>query len=315
MTKTRTLGEGYWDLVSRYDPKFVSYLSNRFAINPDKFPLAFRGSQKRVSIVDVGKVRFGANDAFPIIAGPCALESRESALRAAKAMKKMGVDIFRGFIWKGRTNPSAFQGVGEEGLDWLSEIREGVGIPIDTEVLSERQLELVDGIADVIQVGARSMQSYELLKALGRVRTPVILKNGVGAGMDEILSAAEYILQGGNRNVIICLRGTKSFAGSGSRFTVDMSAFSILKHLTHLPVIGDPTQGPDHHAIVPSVGFGMTVCGADGLVVEAHEDPPSAITERQQLLDYHEFREMMKFVRLMLDATGRVKLGAYRGEQ
>ena len=305
MPNIKARRDEYWNLVSKYDPDFVSFVSNKFAINPDKFPLAFRGGQKKASIVDVAHVRFGVNDTFPLIAGPCGLESREGALRTAKAMKKMEVDIFRGFIWKGRTNPSAFQGVGEKGLDWLREIKETIGIPIDMEVLSERHLELVDGIADVLQIGSRNMQNYELLKVVGGTRIPVILKNGTGAGIDEILSAAEYILQGGNKNVILCLRGTKSFVGSGSRFTVDMSAFSILKHLTHLPVIGDPTQGADHHDIIPSVGFGMAASGADGLVVEVHENPSSALTEKQQLLNYNEFKVMMKFIRPILKATGR----------
>jgi len=222
-------------------------------------------------------------------------------------LKKKGVNIFRGFIWKGRTNPSAFQGVGDVGLEWLKEIKEEVGIPINTEVLSERHFKLVEDIVDVVQIGARNMQNYELLKTIGKSQLPVILKNGTGAGIDEILSAAEYIIQEGNKNVILCMRGTKSLAGSGSRFTVDMSVFSILKHLTHLPVIGDPTQGPDHHLLVPSVGFGMAACGADGIIVEVHEDPSKALTEKQQLLDYYEFDGMMEFVKNILHATGRGK--------
>lgn len=308
MTNIKKLNDEYWDLVSRYDPDFASFVSKKYAINSDKFPLAFRKGQKNTSIVNVAGVRFGLKDTFPVIAGPCGLESRENTIRSAKTMKKLGADIFRGFIWKGRTNPLSFQGVGDVGLKWLSEIKEEIGIPIDTEVLSEKHLELVKNIADVVQIGARNMQNYELLKAVGKTHVPVILKNGTGAGMDEILSAAEYILHGGNKNVILCMRGTKSLAGSGSRFTVDMSAFSILKHLTHLPVIGDPTQGSDHHLITPSVGFGMAACGADGIVVEVHENPSKALTEKQQLLDYSEFEVMMKLIRRILYATGRTEV-------
>jgi 3-deoxy-7-phosphoheptulonate synthase len=149
------------------------------------------------------------------------------------------------------------------------------------------------------------MQNYELLKAAGRIKKPIILKNGLGSGLDEFLSAAEYILKGGNKNVILCLRGTKPLQGSGSRFALDLSSFAVLRHLTHLPIIGDPTHPADHHLIVPSVSMGIAACGADGLLVEVHPDPKSALTGRQQLLDYDEFAKTMVFIKRILWAIGR----------
>ena len=295
----------YKKLVYGYNADFLSYLKTQFAIDSTKFPLVSREKHPKDSVVKVGDVSFGGGYNYPIIAGPCGLETESQAISSALSMKKLGVHIFRGFIWKGRTNPYSFQGVGEKGITWLKKVKEKTGLPVDTEILSEEHLELVKDVVDIVQIGARNMQNYELLKAVSRISTPVILKNGPGSGIDELLCAAEYIAKGGNRNIILCLRGTKSLAGSGARFTLDMSAISILKHLTCFPVIGDPTHPADHSSIIPSVAFGITACGADGLLVEVHKNPSDALTDKRQLLDYEKFSETLNFINGILRVVGK----------
>jgi 3-deoxy-7-phosphoheptulonate synthase len=292
-------------LVYGYDEDFLSYLKIKFAINSEQFPLVSREKHRRDSIIKVGKVQFGGGCNFPIIAGPCGLKSEKDSIQTAIELKGLGVDVFRGFIWKGRTNPSSFQGVGETGINWLRKVKEQTNLPIDTEILSENHLKLIKDIVDVIQIGARNMQNYELLKAVGSVKIPVILKNGPGAGIDELLCAAEYIARGGNKDIILCLRGTKSLAGSGSRFTLDMSGFAILKRLTHLPVIGDPTHPADHNAIIPSVAMGIAACGADGLLIEVYNKPEMALTDKKQLIDYSQFAKTMHFINGILATIGK----------
>jgi len=291
-------------LVYSYNPAYLEYLSKNFAIDSSNFPRASRKNHPSDSIVKVDSVEFGSS-LFPVIAGPCGLESREQTLEVAMRMKTLGASIFRGFLWKGRTYPGLFEGVEEKGIPWLIEVKKEVGIPINIEVRTEEQLDLVLDAVDVVQIGARNMQNYELLKAVGRAKKPVILKNGLGAGLDEFLGAAEYILNEGNKNVMLCPRGVKSLQGNGSRFALDLCSFSILKHLTHLPVIGDPTHPGNHHLIIPSISMGIAACGADGLLVEVHPDPQNALTDRQQLLDYREFALTMEAIRRILRAIGR----------
>jgi len=298
-------GKVYRELVYKYDPEYLKFLVKQFAIDTKYFPLASRKTHHADTVVDVRGVRFGGGGHFATIAGPCGLENRHDTLETAKALEKLGADVFRGFIWKGRTCPTKFQGVGARGIAWLKDVKEQTGLRVNTEIISIEHFELVKRTSDMVQIGARSMQNYELLKAVGRSRIPVLLKNSPGSGLDELLCAAEYILRGGNRNVILCLRGTKPLTGSGSRFTLDMCAFSILKHLTHLPVIGDPSHPADHSAIVPSVAMGIAACGADGLLIEVHGNPKHALTDRKQLLDYTQFAQTMEFIRGILRVTGR----------
>ncbi|MDE1850336.1 MAG: 3-deoxy-7-phosphoheptulonate synthase, partial [Candidatus Micrarchaeota archaeon] len=298
LKKYRIFGNGY-------SPKFLDYVSKQFAIDQNSFRLASRRLHPRNTIVKIGAVPFGDSKVFPVIAGPCGLDTKENAIKIANLLKKSGASVFRGFLWKGRTDAYTFQGVGEKGLGWLEEIKNRTGLPIDIEILNEQHLDLVKDLVDVVQIGSRNMQNYSLLKAVGRTNIPVILKNSPGSGLDELLCAAEYILKGGNRNVILCLRGTKPLTGSFSRFSLDMCAFPILKQLTHLPIIGDPTQSANNATIIPNVAMSIAASGADGLLVEVHTNPKEALTDKKQLLDYNQFRQTSIYLNKLIKIYGK----------
>lgn len=255
------------------------------------------------TIVNVAGVEIGGSDII-IIAGPCAVESKEQLFETAKAVKASGARILRGGAFKPRSSPYHFQGLGEEGLKLLKEARKETGLPLVTEVMDTRQVELVAGYADMIQIGSRNMQNYPLLKEAGLCGKPVLLKRGMMATIEEFLLAAEYILSQGNEQVVLCERGIRTFETS-TRNTLDLSAIPMLKQLTHLPVIADPSHGTGLRWMVPSMSKAAIAAGADGLILEVHYKPEAALCDSQQSLDNQEFALLMDDLRKIAEAVGR----------
>ena len=242
-----------------------------------------------------GEVAIGG-PAVALVAGPCAIESREQALTIAEQVARAGARLFRGGAYKPRTSPYSFQGLGEPGLLILAEVRERFGLGIVTEAVDHESLDLVEQYADVIQIGARNMQNFSLLKRAGRSRKPVLLKRGMSATLDEFLMAAEYILSEGNYNVILCERGVRTFADH-SRNTLDLSVIPAVKHRSHLPILVDPSHGTGRrHKVLPLSRAAVAV-GADGLLVEVHHDPDRALSDGMQSILPDEFRQLTEEVR------------------
>jgi 3-deoxy-7-phosphoheptulonate synthase len=238
------------------------------------------------------------------MAGPCAVESEEQLLTTAKAVHEKGASILRGGAFKPRSSPYSFQGMEEEGLKVLQKARMDYGIPVITEVMDTRLVELVCRYADILQIGSRNMQNFPLLKEVGRCRKPVMLKRGMNATLDELLLASEYILDGGNEQVILCERGIRSFE-TAYRNTMDLNAVPMLKQLTHLPVIVDPSHGTGHAFMVPYLAKAALAVGADGLLVEVHCDPQHALCDGQQSLTIEQFATLMDELKAISSAIGR----------
>ena len=239
-----------------------------------------------------------------IMAGPCSVESRSQLLETAHAVKEAGAQILRGGAFKPRTSPYSFQGLGEKGLQILAEARDQTGLPVITEVMASEQVPLVMKYADIMQIGARNMQNYELLKAVGRSRHPVLLKRGLMATIEELLMSAEYILAEGNRHVLLCERGIRTFE-KYTRNTTDINAVPVLKSLTHLPVILDPSHGVGKWAFVTAVARAGIAAGADGLIVEVHPRPAEALSDGGQSLVPARFAELVQQVRAIAATIGR----------
>ncbi len=242
-----------------------------------------RASRPSGSVVRVGGVAVGGEE-LAVFAGPCAVESREQALVAARAALESGADGLRGGAFKPRTSPYAFQGLGEEGLAILAEARSQTGLPVVTEAVDEAGVALVERYADAIQIGARNMQNYALLRRAGASRLPVVLKRGIAATVEEFLLAAEYVLDAGNSNVILCERGVRTFL-SHCRYTLDIAAIPFLQSETHLPVIVDPSHAAGDRSLVPALARAAAAAGADGLLVEIHPDPSAALCDGAQALE------------------------------
>jgi 3-deoxy-7-phosphoheptulonate synthase len=238
------------------------------------------------------------------MAGPCAVESREQLLTAAEQVSAAGATILRGGAFKPRTSPYSFQGLGEEGLKILAEARERFGLKIVTEVMDIRTLPIVAEYADIVQLGTRNMQNFDLLKELGRINKPVLLKRGLSATIEEWLMAAEYILSGGNFDVILCERGIRSFE-TYTRNTLDLSAVPIVKHLSHLPVVVDPSHGIGRWKFVAPMCRAAIAAGADGLLVEVHPNPAEALCDGAQSLTPENFAAMMEDLRRIAAVLGR----------
>ena len=253
--------------------------------------------------VNVKGVCFGGKEAV-VIAGPCAVESREQLFETARAVRKNGAGVLRGGAFKPRSSPYNFQGLGEEGLKMLKEIHNETGMPVVTEVMDTRQVELVSKYADMLQVGSRNMQNYPLLKEVGMSKLPILLKRGMMATLDEFLLAAEYILNMGNENVVLCERGIRTFETS-TRNTLDLSAVPMLKNLSHLPVIVDPSHGTGIRWLVPSMSKAAIAVGADGLIIEVHYKPEEALCDGYQSLSLNEFSDLMPDLRKVAQAIGR----------
>lgn len=262
-----------------------------------------RTSRPDDTIVNINEVKTGGSD-IVIIAGPCAVESREQLFETARSVKAGGANILRGGAFKPRSSPYNFQGLGEEGLKLLSIIRKETGLPVVTEVMDTRQVELVASYADMIQIGSRNMQNFPLLKEAGMCRKPVLLKRGMMATIDEFLLAAEYILSQGNEQVILCERGIRTFETS-TRNTLDLSAVPMLKRLSHLPVIVDPSHGTGLRWMVPAMAKAAVAVGADGLIMEVHYKPEEAICDGYQSLSLNEFDLLMEELKKIAKAIGR----------
>jgi 3-deoxy-7-phosphoheptulonate synthase len=247
------------------------------------------------TVVRVGDAEIGGEE-LAIIAGPCAVENREQIFAVAEAVRRSGARFFRGGAFKPRTSPYAFQGLGEEGLKLLAEVREAFGLKIVTEAVDEASADLVDRYADVFQVGARNMQNFSLLKRAGRSRLPVLLKRGLSATVDEWLLAAEYIMAEGNYNVVLCERGVRTFA-QHTRNTLDLAAVPAVQRISHLPVVIDPSHGTGkNHMVTPLARAGVAV-GADGLIIEVHNQPERALSDGAQSLTLEQYEQLAREVR------------------
>jgi 3-deoxy-7-phosphoheptulonate synthase len=262
-----------------------------------------RKTKPEDTVVNINGIKVGGSD-IVVIAGPCAVESREQLFETARSVTAGGANILRGGAFKPRSSPYNFQGMGEEGLKLLAEIRKETGLPIVTEVMDTRQMELVASYADMIQIGSRNMQNYPLLKEAGMCRKPVLLKRGMMATVDEFLLAAEYVLHQGNDQVILCERGIRTFETS-TRNTLDLSAVPMLKRLSHLPVIVDPSHGTGLRWMVPAMARAAIAVGADGLIMEVHYRPEDALCDGQQSLSLDEFNELMSSLEKIALAVGR----------
>jgi len=238
------------------------------------------------------------------MAGPCAVESRERLLHIAKEVKAAGAHLLRGGAFKPRTSPYSFQGLGAEGLRYLMEAKQETGLPIVTELMDTREADLVFEHADLIQIGARNMQNFRLLKEVGGRRKPVMLKRGMSATIKELLLAAEYIMSEGNYHVILCERGIRTFEDS-TRNTLDLSAVPLIKQLSHLPVVVDPSHGTGKWDLVPSMALAAVAAGADGIMVEVHPKPEEALSDGPQALLPEVFARMMESLRRVAEAVGR----------
>jgi len=267
------------------------------------FKLVSREVKAEDTVIDVGGVFIGG-PRVAVIAGPCSVESEEQLLEAAQAVKRSGATFLRGGAYKPRTSPYEFQGLGEEGLKLLALARERTGLKVVTEAMDAETLQMVAEYADVVQIGARNMQNYSLLKQLGRIQKPVLLKRGPSATVREFLMAAEYVVAHGNLRVALCERGIRTFE-TATRNTLDLNAVPLLKSLTHLPVVVDPSHGIGLRAFVPAMARAGVAAGADGLIVEVHPCPEKALSDGQQSLTPAEFAGLMDQVKVIAGAVGR----------
>jgi 3-deoxy-7-phosphoheptulonate synthase len=256
------------------------------------------------TVVEIDGRRIGGEH-FSMIAGPCTVESRDQTLGTARIVKAAGGSLFRGGAYKPRTSPYAFQGLGQEGLRLLAEAKEETGLPIVTECMDARDLEAVLEVADVIQIGARNMQNYPLLAEIGRSGRPALLKRGASATLEELLMAAEYVLKEGNPNVLLCERGIRTFE-TAYRYTLDLTAVPVLKELTHLPVIVDPSHAAGRRSLVGPLSLAAAAAGADGIIVEVHPQPEEAICDGPQALVADGFAEYVEQVERAAAVAGKV---------
>ena len=297
-------------LVTQYNPASTdvnelkeSGIAERIVLPSSKAQLASREFQNETSIVEVGEARFGAKKVV-IVAGPCSVEGREQLLEVARAVKRLGVTLLRGGAYKPRTSPYEFQGLGEAGLRLLAEAREETGLPVVTEVLEPERVGLVAKYADMLQIGARNVQNFALLRAVGKSRLPVLLKRGMMTTIDEWLQAAEYVLLEGNPNVVLCERGIRTFE-KATRNTLDLAAVPVLRNTTHLPIIVDPSHATGSRLLIAPMAKAAIAAGADGLMIETHPTPETALSDSQQQLDLREFASLMEELEAVAKAVGR----------
>jgi 3-deoxy-7-phosphoheptulonate synthase len=271
------------------------------------YKLVTRDFRPEKTVVRVGDATIGGDD-LAIIAGPCAVESRAQALAIAQTVQKSGARFFRGGAFKPRTSPYAFQGLGEEGLLILAEIRETYGLKIVTEALDEPGVDLVERYGDIIQIGARSMQNFTLLKRVGKSSLPVLLKRGPAATLDEWLLAAEYVMSEGNYQVVLCERGIRTFA-QHARNTLDLAAIPAVRRLSHLPVIVDPSHGTGKNYMVTPLARAGVAVGADGLIVEVHDQPTQALSDGAQALTPEQYERLVSEVRSIHEVIAPAVVG------
>ena len=268
-----------------------------------RIKLAARSEGKESTLIRIGDAVIGG-EKVAVIAGPCSVESREQLMEAARAVKAAGASMLRGGAFKPRTLPYSFQGLGVEGLKILAEAREETGLPVVTEVMAPEEVRVVEEYADVLQIGARNVQNYPLLKRVGQARKPVLLKRGLASTIEEWLSAAEYVLHGGNPDVILCERGIRSY-GKLTRFTLDLAAVPLLKEVSHLPVVVDPSHGTGIRSLVKPMSKAAVAAGADGLIVEVHPNPEEARSDGAQSLRPEDFKALMGELGPVARSVGR----------
>jgi len=268
-----------------------------------RIKLAAKSEDRESTQIRIGDAVIGG-EKITVIAGPCSVESREQLMEAARAVKAAGASMLRGGAFKPRTLPYSFQGLGVEGLKILAEAREETGLPVVTEVMSPEEVKVVEEYADVLQIGARNVQNYSLLKRVGQARKPVLLKRGLASTIDEWLSAAEYVLHGGNPDVILCERGIRSY-GKLTRFTLDLAAVPLLKEVSHLPVVVDPSHGTGVRSLVKPMSKAAVAAGADGLIVEVHPNPEEAMSDGAQSLRPEDFKTLMGELGPVARSVGR----------
>lgn len=289
--------------TTRIDPYLLESNSMVEAVRrvSEPFKKANRKFHPDDTVIEVGGVKIGGKGNFVVMAGPCSVESEEQCMIIAEQVKKHGAAIFRGGAFKPRTSPYSFQGLGKEGLDILSKVKREFDMPIITEIMDARDLNLFDDV-DILQVGARNMQNFSLLKELGRYGKPVLLKRGMSATIDELLMSAEYIMSEGNDQVMLCERGIRTFE-TRTRNTFDVSAIPVLRELTHLPIIADPSHATGYTRFVTPVACAATAAQADGLEVEVHHDPAHAASDGAQALLPAQFEDMMRRVGIIRSAV------------
>ena len=290
----REIPHEYWEAfpgVERCVPILAPYKLASREVRPEPSVVKIRGA-------GLGGKKVG------VIAGPCTVESRQQIIEIAQAVKQAGAMALRGGAFKPRTSPYSFQGLEEEGLEFLAAACEETGLPVVSEVLSAEHVELVAKYVDVFQIGTRNMTNFLLLKAVGQTRKPVLLKRGMSATMEEFLLAGEYILSQGNPNVILCERGIRTFE-EHTRFTLSLSVVPAMKELTHLPVIVDPSHATGRRSLIAPMSKAAVACGADGLIIEVHPEPDRAMVDGQQTLDLNAFAQLMKDLRPVAQAVGR----------
>jgi len=267
------------------------------------YKLAARSFRSEGTQVQIGDVVVGGKK-IVVMAGPCSIESYEQLSCTAQAVAKLGATVVRGGAFKPRTSPFSFQGLGVEGLEMLRKVRTEIGVPVVSEITDPHYLEVMLDHVDVLQIGARNMQNYTLLRAVGKSGRPCILKRGLAATVTEWLQAADYVLAAGGAQVILCERGIRSFEDS-TRFTLDISAVGVVKRNSHLPVIVDPSHAAGHYALVPTLARAAIAAGADGLLIEVHPDPPNALSDGLQSLTFGDFEKLMQEIKNIAHAMGR----------
>ena len=267
------------------------------------YKLVSREFKHEKTVVSVGKVKIGSKK-LVVMAGPCSIEGYDMLLKIAKSVKKAGATMLRGGAFKPRTSPYAFQGLGEEGLKYLQQAGKEIGLPVVTELMDVRDIDLVERYSDMIQIGARNMQNFNLLKEIGLSKKPVLLKRGISSTIKEWLMSAEYILANGNFNVVLCERGIRTFEDA-TRFTMDVSAIPLVKKLSHLPIIADPSHATGKWGLVEPVARAAVACGCDGLMIEVHSKPEEAFSDGAQSLLPEKFTNMMKKLKPIAKSVGR----------
>lgn len=267
------------------------------------YKLVSREFKKEDTVIDVRGVKIGGKEVI-VFAGPCSVENKKMMLEIAGEVKKGGARILRGGAYKPRTSPYAFQGLGKHGLEILAEAREATGLPVCTEIMDTRDIEIFEQYADILQIGARNVQNFNLLKEVGRSKKPVLLKRGMMTTITEYLMAAEYVVCNGNPNVILCERGIRTFEDI-TRNTLDLSAIPVIKSLSHLPIISDPSHGTGKRYLVPPMAKASVACGADGLILEVHNCPEKALSDGAQSLYPAMFADLMRDLKPIATAVGR----------
>lgn len=267
------------------------------------YKLASREFKLENSVVTINGISIGA-ERFVVMAGPCAVESEAQILEAGKMVKESGASILRGGAYKPRTSPFSFQGLEKVGLEFLAEVKKTFNMPVITEVVNPHDVTLVSQYADILQVGARNMQNFSLLSELGRAKCPVVLKRGLSATITEWLTAADYLLAGGNKEVILCERGIRTFEDS-VRFSLDISSVPVIKKVSHLPLLVDPSHAAGHYSLVPAIAKAAVAAGADGLLIEVHPNPKEALVDGLQSLTPSDFGRLMGEIKLIANAIGR----------